>query len=160
MKSFVDEWTREYADKHNIFIIDQTEHKTCSTRNVIDPYTNKVTSVILLDTSIEEMSQAFAIAHEIGHIELHHPHAKGLEGDILESDADYFAVDLIYKHCKSINIKFNSVCDFLTKTGIPAEFFNLASVAMVKNLSLVMLLRSRKPDATWLFRNPSPNQRL
>lgn len=144
MKSIVDKWIHDFADKNRIYVFNQTLISTSSDI--------KSRAILINTNEVIEVERAFAIGHEIGHIFHNDKVRQGLGGYIMENDADFFAINLIYKHCQSINLHFKDTYDFLIQTGIPTDCFNMAKVAMDSNLGLVMILYSRKPYITWLFK--------
>lgn len=88
VKKFID----GFASNNDIAVLKQIYVTTCS---LVDD------RIVMLNIAeVPKRQHPFSIAHEIAHIVGHDKYFDGLPGYITESDADYYAVKLLYDYCR------------------------------------------------------------
>lgn len=118
----LEKYVQLYADIHHIHVFKQTRFPTCS-----DPQNH---TVFINLNEVAERNMSFSIAHEIGHL-INRDNgavyrASDKNRDVMEENANIFAIKLVLSYYTQINKGFLNTEEFITVAGIPIKYFSLA----------------------------------
>lgn len=124
----LEKYVQLYAKLHHIHVFKQTRFPTCSD---FEDHT-----VFINVNEVTDKNTSFSIAHEIGHLINRDNgkvyHTADTNKDIIETNANIFAIKLILSYYIQNNFIFTNTKGFMVEAGIPIKFFVLAEEVFKK----------------------------